>query len=214
MAKNRSRSRIDLARAKPKRDAHDRILIVCEGSKTEPNYLREIKRAYRISNVSLQVLHSTLGTEPRQVVESAEAEFKRTKGYERVYAVFDRDQHLTYIAALDMAEHRDKKWKNDEGVPARFEAVATVPSFELWLLLHFADIQAFLPRDEALARVKTHIHGYEKGNADTYSKTVEHIQTAIDRAAALKERFNRRPGNDAYTDMHELVTVLRELKKG
>lgn len=214
MAKNRSRSSQDLKRSEPKRAPHDRILIVCEGSKTEPNYLDEIRQAARISSVDVHVLHSVLGTEPKQVVESAEAEFKRTKAYEKVYVVFDRDQHLTYIAALDMAEARDKKWENDEGVAVSFEAIATVPSFELWLLLHFENIQAFLPRDQALARVKTHIAGYEKGNSDTYAKTLAHIKTAIDRGTALKAKFSRRPGEDAYTDMHELVTVLRELKKG
>ncbi len=212
MPKNRSRSSRDLRREKPKRAAHDRVLIVCEGSKTEPNYLDEIRQAARISSVDVHVIPSALGTEPKQVVESAEAEFKRTKGYEKVYAVFDRDQHLTYIAALDMAEARDKKWKNDEGVAATFEAIVTVPSFELWLLLHFENIQAFMPRDQALARVKTHIAGYEKGNKDTYAKTVASIQTAIDRGTALKANNSRRPGTDAYTDMHDLVAVLRGLK--
>lgn len=212
MPKNRSRSARDLKRGQPKRAAHDRILIVCEGSKTEPNYFHEIRKAARISSVDVHVLHSQ-GTEPQQVVESAETEFKRTKAYERVYAVFDRDDHLTYSNAIDMAEARDKKWKNDEGKPAIFEAIVTVPSFELWLLLHFADIQAFLHRDDALTRVRTHIAGYEKGNKDTYAKTLAHIETAIARATALKARFNRKPGEEAYTDVHELVTILRDVKK-
>ena len=213
MPKNRGRSVQDLKRGKPKRTARERILIVCEGSKTEPNYLDEIRQEARISSVDVRVLHSVLGTEPRQVVESAETEFKRTKGYERVYAVFDRDDHQTYIAALDMAEARDKKWKNDEGAPTTFTAVVTVQSFELWLLLHFENIQAFLHRTEALARLKTHIVGYEKGNRGIYAKTVANIQTAIDRGTALKQRFSRRPGDEAYTDMHELVSVLRGLKR-
>ena len=213
MGRNRSRSSKDLEREKPKRAAHDRILIVCEGSKTEPNYLREIRQAARISSMDLHVVHSSKGTEPKQVVESAEEEFLRTKAYERVFAVFDRDDHKTYANALDMAEARDKKWKNDEGVAARFEAIASVQSFELWLLLHFEDIKAFLHRTETLKRVKKHIDGYEKGSKGTYAATVKHIQTAIDRATALKAKFNRKPGDEAYTDMHDLVKLLRALKK-
>ncbi|MFP9139271.1 RloB family protein [Devosia sp. XGJD_8] len=212
MPKNRSRSSQDLKRSKPRRTARERILIVCEGSKTEPNYLEEIRQESRISSVDVRVLHSVLGTEPKQVVESAEAEFKRTKGYERVYAVFDRDDHLTYDTALDMAVARNEKWKNDEGVATKFEAIATVQSFELWLLLHFEDIKAFLHRTETLARLKTHIAGYEKGNKGSYAKTVANIQTAIDRATALKAKFDRPPSDDAYTDMHELVSLLRGLK--
>ncbi len=213
MPKNRSRSSQDLKRKKPKRTARERILIVCEGAKTEPNYFDEIRQEARISSVDVRVIHSPLGTEPRQVVESAEIEFKRTKGYERVYAVFDRDDHLTYITALDMAEARDKKWKNDEGVSARFEAIVSIQSFELWLLLHFEDIRAFVHRAETLSRLKNYIPGYEKGNKDTYSKTVANIDTAIGRAAALKAHFSRRPGSDAYTDVHELVTLLRGLTR-
>ena len=93
-----------------------------------------------------------------------------------------------------------------------FEAIVTVQSFELWLLLHFEDIKAFLHRTETMARLKNPIQGYEKGTKGTYAKTVVNIQTAIDRATALKARFSRRPGDDAYTDMHELVTLLRGLK--
>jgi hypothetical protein len=214
MPRNRSRSSRDLKREKPKRTAKERVLIVCEGSKTEPNYLDEIRQESRISSVDVRVLPSALGTEPKQVVESAEAEFKRTKGYERVFAVFDRDDHLTYIAALDMAEARDKKWKNDEGATTRFEAIVTVQSFELWLLLHFEDIKAFLHRNETMTRLKAHIEGYEKGSKGSYAKTGARLQTAIDRATALKVKFSRRPGDEAYTDMHELVTLLRSLKTG
>lgn len=57
------------------------------------------------------------------------------------------------------------------------------------------------------------IHGYEKDNTDTYPNSAEHIQTAIDRGAAHNDRFSRRPVNDVYTDIHELVTVLGESKK-
>lgn len=56
MPKSRSRSSRDLKRAEPKRAAHDRVLIVCEGSKTEPNYLDEIRQAARISSARTDLL--------------------------------------------------------------------------------------------------------------------------------------------------------------
>ncbi len=212
MQRNRSRSGRDLKRAKPKRAAHDRILIVCEGAKTEPNYLGEIRQSLRIGNVDLHILHSKKGQEPQRIVESADEEFARTKAYEKVYVVFDRDEHLTYANAISMAAARDGRDENDEGKKVEFKAAVSVPSFEFWLLLHFENIQGFLHRDVVLARVKTHINGYEKGNRDTYAKTAQHLPTATQRAAALRALYHRLPGTDPYTDMDQLVAMLKALK--
>ena len=212
MSKNRNRSGRDLKREKPKRAPHDRILIVCEGAKTEPNYLGEIRQSLKIGSVNLHILHSKKGQEPQQIVESADEEFARTKAYEKVYVVFDRDEHLTYANAISMAAARDRRDRNDEGRKVEFKAAVSVPSFEFWILLHFENVQAFLHRDTVLARVKTHVNGYEKGNRDIYTKTAQYIPTATQRAAALRVLFGRLPGTDPYTDMDELVKVLKALR--
>lgn len=213
MAKHpRARSGRDLKRKAPTRPPYPRVLVVCEGSKTEVNYFEEIRQESRLPTVHVQVIHSPNGQEPQQIVEGAVEVFGETKGFERVYAVFDRDEHLTYANAIAMAEARDGRLKNDEKAAVRFEAVVSVPSFELWLLLHFANIQAWLHRDEALARLRQHLPGYEKGNRGTYAATAEHLPTATQRATALKAQFARMPGEDAYTDVHELVATLRGLK--
>lgn len=212
MSKNRSRSARDLKRAPPRRAAHDRILIVCEGAKTEPNYLGEIRQTLRIGSVDLHIIHSRRGQEPQQIVESADEEFARTKAYERVYVVFDRDDHATYANAIAMAAARDGRDKNDEGKRVAFKATVSVPSFEFWLLLHFENVQSFLHRDAVLARVKAHINGYEKSRRDIYSKTAQHLTTATQRAIVLRALYERLPGTDPYTDMDELVDTLRALK--
>lgn len=209
---NRARSSKDLRRKSPKRPPFDRVLIVCEGSKTEVNYFEEIRQEVRISPVYIHVVHSKLGTEPQLIVEAAEAEFDETKAYEKVYAVFDRDEHKTYANAIVMAEARNEKLKNDEKKNVMFEAVVSVPSFELWLLLHFENIQAWLHRREAFKRLKVHIPGYEKGKKGTYAATSEFLETAILRGKALQVRFERVPGQDAYTDVHDLVETLRNLR--
>ncbi len=209
---SRARSGKDLRRKKPTRPPYDRVLIVCEGSKTEVNYFEEIRQEARIPTVDVRVIHSPLGTEPQQIVEGAEQEFKKTKAYEKVYVVFDRDQHQTYANAIDMAEARNGELKNDAKEAVTFQAVVSVPSFELWPLLHFENIQAWLHRDEALARLRLKLPGYEKGKSGVYAATVEHLPIAIARATALKEHFSRLPGTDAYTDVHELVEVLRALR--
>ena len=63
--------RAKLERKRNRRASYDRILIVSEGSKTEPNYFREIRAAYRLHTANVQVRPSELGTEPTQVVQHA-----------------------------------------------------------------------------------------------------------------------------------------------
>lgn len=211
---SRARSGRDLKRSAPKRPPYPRVLIVCEGSKTEVNYFEEIRQESRLPTLHLKVMHSPNGTEPQQIVEGAEQEFLKTRGFECVYAVFDRDDHQTYANAIAMAEARnDGALKNDEKESVRFEAIVSVPSFELWLLLHFVNIQAWLHRDEALQRVKDHLPGYEKGRKGTFAATVANLAVASQRGAALKQQFQRLPGTDAYTDVHELVAALRALRQ-
>lgn len=213
MAKNpRARSGRDLRRNAPKRRPYPRMLIVCEGSKTEVNYFEEIRQEKRLPNVNLRIIPSPLGTEPQQIVEGAEAEFLKSKGFEKVYVVFDRDQHLTYANAIAMAEARNEKLRNDEKKSVAFEAIVSVPCFELWLLLHFADITGPLNRYDALARLRHHLVGYQKGNSGIYSETSARLTVATQRAAAIRKNFCRLPGNDAFTNVDELVEELRKLK--
>ncbi|QWF69716.1 RloB domain-containing protein [Methylomonas paludis] len=61
-----------LERRQGKRTGNSRILIVSEGSKTEPNYFNEIRSEYRLSTVNVLVQQSGYGTTPLQVVNYAE----------------------------------------------------------------------------------------------------------------------------------------------
>ena len=56
MAKHpRARSGRDLKREAPKRPPYPRVLIVCEGAKTEVNYFEEIRQEARLPTVNLRV---------------------------------------------------------------------------------------------------------------------------------------------------------------
>jgi hypothetical protein len=49
----------------PTREPYDVVLIVCEGAKTEPNYFKRLKLAYRLSNANIHVLQAlAVGFEP------------------------------------------------------------------------------------------------------------------------------------------------------
>jgi hypothetical protein len=215
----RERQKKQLERKLGRRAGYDRILIVSEGSKTEPNYFREIRVAYRLHTANVEVRPSELGTAPIQVVQYARELFEngdrhkniQPGAFEQVYAVFDRDDHESYSNALRLAESLDGKLKNDAKQFIIFKAIASVPSFELWLLLHYEDIQAPLHRDEVMQRLRQHIPGYEKGTGNAFATTREHLNVAAQRAEALAARFTADTAPEPYTAIFGLVQLLTSL---
>jgi hypothetical protein len=207
----RERQARALARKKGKRPLYQRVLIVCEGSKTEPIYFDDIRKQNRVPTAHIRVIHAD-GTQPRQVVDFAEQTFRETKEYDWVFAVFDRDDHTTYADAIRRAATLDKKLHNDERKQVRFCAIPSVPCFELWLLLHFTDMQAFHHRTRIIGFSRTYISDYEKGAENIYAITEPALAVAIGRAKRLVDRFEPIPGDDPYTCVHEVVELLRSIR--
>ena len=207
-----------LERKQGRRAGFDRILIISEGSKTEPNYFREIRKTYRLHTANVEVQPSALGTAPIQVVEYAKSLFENGDRYKKVqrrafvYAVIDRDDHDSYFDALRLADTLDGTLRNDAKQPVIFKAIASVPCFELWLLLHYEDVHAPLHRDEVIRRLKVHIPGYAKGASTSFAITVDHLAIASQRANRLAERYSADSAPEPFTaivDLVELLTMLR-----
>jgi len=216
----KARQAVKLARKKASRASYDRILIVSEGSKTEPLYFNEIRSSYRLHSANVQVWPSAYGTQPLQVVEYAENLFQngdavkgvRALEFEQVYAVFDRDDHTTYHAALGKAASLNGKLINDLEEPVRFEAIASVPCFELWLLLHYEEILAPMHRDTVYERLRHYLPEYEKGQGGHFEATHANLKDATRRAAQIAGLANAHDGVAPYTDVHSLVALLTGLK--
>jgi hypothetical protein len=186
----RERQRQHLARKLGRRASHDRILIVTEGTKTEP----------------LQVVHA------QRLFEEGDARHGlQPRAFEQVFAVFDRDEHRSYRDALARAQELDGKLRNDNRQAVRFKAVASVPSFELWLLLHFEEVLAPLHRDEVMRRLKRHLPGYDKGAGGAFAATRHELDQALARAARLAARFSAETDPEPFTGVAELVGVLMAL---
>jgi hypothetical protein len=211
----------ELLRRKAQRQPAERLLIVCEGSKTEPLYLGEIRQHLRLPSANVQVQPAAYGTEPLRIVEYAERLFTEgqralgihARSFDRVVVVFDRDEHHTYHAALQRVAALNGRLENDERVKVPFEAVVSVPCFELWLLLHFEDVFAPLHRDETIAQLRGHLAGYAKGQGAHWAVTRDRLDVATARANALVAAgHTAEEGTQPYTNMHELVHRLLHLK--
>lgn len=216
----KERQKKQLERKQGQRASYDRILIVSEGSKTEPNYFREIRATYRLHTANVEVQYSELGTAPIQVVKYAHALFEngdrhkniQRRAFEKVYAVFDRDDHESFYEALSLTASLNGKLRNDAKQPVAFHAIASIPSFELWLLLHFEDIKAPLYRDEVMRRLKLYIPAYEKGASNAFTITSEHLSVATQRAERLSLRFTAHTDPKPFTAIFELVRLLITLR--
>lgn len=220
--KKQERQARDLRRQKPDKAPHDRILIVSEGRKTEPNYFNEIRRFYRLQTASVVVRPSDWGTGPLQVVEYALKLFNEgdpyrdieARSFDHVYAVFDRDDHEQYFDALRKAKSVSGTLRTNNRTKATFTAIPSVPCFELWLLLHFEQVARRIGRIEVLKRLMTHLPEYEKGSSGWFAATMEHLQTARDRARMLETQFGSSNGKDPFTAVVEVVDRLISLHNG
>lgn len=223
MARDRApkeRQRRHLERKLNRRSAYDRILIVSEGSKTEPNYFGEIRASYRLPTADVVVRPSEHGTASIQVVEYAKELFEagdrhrriQARAFDQIFAVFDRDDHLSYADALHLAESLDHTLKNNERQRVRFRAIASVPCFELWLLLHYEDVAAPVSRDEALRRLRRYLPNYSKGATDSFLATRAQLNVACQRAELLATRFTAHDAPEPYTAVFELVRTLTSLR--
>lgn len=203
-----------------RRASYARILIVTEGSKTEPLYLEEIRGAHQLHSANVEVQPGQLGTAPIQVVRYAQQLFQegdlhkgiRPKSFDQVYAVFDRDDHHSYFNALNLAKSLDGKLRNDDKQRVSFKAIASIPSFELWLLLHYEDIHAPIHRDVVMDRLRQHVATYQKGAGGAFSITRDRLEVAAQRARALAEKFDAYSDPEPFTALYELVTVLVTLR--
>ena len=67
-----------------RRASYARILIVTEGSKTEPLYLEEIRAAHQLHSANVEVQPGQLGTAPIQVVRYAQQLFEEGDLYKGI----------------------------------------------------------------------------------------------------------------------------------
>lgn len=137
--KRHSSRRYPRSRQAPFRRPRDRVLIACEGSKTEPQYFDCLVSKNPSVRVAIQVHGEECGSDPVSVVEHgysiAKQEGHHTKGgYRHVYCVVDGDN----VQRVRSADEKARGYANRRQKPFEtFQLVRSVPCFELWYILHF-----------------------------------------------------------------------------
>jgi hypothetical protein len=187
------------------------VLIVCEGTKTEPNYLEGLKSVYSLSSANIKIAHSG-ATHPRGIVEFTLEEMDKNE-YDRAYCVFDTEGEQKHLDALQVIA------ASPEGKAKRLFAITSSPCFEVWLLLHFAYTSAPFAAtgkrsagEMVVAKLIVHIADYKKGQKGLFEVMLSRLDAAIANAKKL-EKHNKESGTtNPHTKVHDLVEYLRAIK--
>lgn len=195
------------------RKSKPKVLIVCEGKKTERDYFALIKKKYRLTSVVV-VKSSMLGSAPISVVQSAVSLsqeqielYGKSAQYEQVYCVYDTDEHTSLREA--------KRLINENN----FIAIISNICFEYWLILHYKYSRAsFLSRSGKSAsqvcieKLEEYIKNYKKSAIEKYFDDLFlRLETAIfNSKKSLNDAVSTNELNPS-TNVHELILFLQSL---
>ena len=199
-----------------------RILILCEGKKTEPYYFKGIKESEEFKYKSLTmelIIHDTKKNTAKELVKETVEIIKNSKRegdpFDEAWVVFDKDGYTKHPEAFDTA-------KNNKKIKIAFSSI----SFEYWILLHFKyTTKAFSKADNIISEInkcykKLSLPSYDKC-ANNYDILKKHTDTAIKHAIRSREfakieidRGTKIYNLNPYTDVDILIcTLLKEEKK-
>ena len=168
------------------------ILIVCEGTATEPDYFKSVNSSQqRLFVYDIKVEGIGRGT---TTVAQKAIELKKKNNYDRVWAVFDKDEFTakSFNDAITLCHNNgvEVAWSNE--------------AFELWYLYHFYNVSTGLSRKQYGEKITEAVNSspsYNKQKKYVYakndSKNFETMTTYGSMESAIKYAESR---HLEYTD--------------
>ena len=203
-----------LQRAKESRKPYDKVLIVCEGEKTEPYYLIALRDHLKLSQANIKI-DPNCDSSPTSVVKYAKELIKESlkNPYDHVFCVIDRDRHSdfnTAIAQINGYKNKDTK----------LHAIVSNPCFEFWILLHFNYTTKLFgtsgdsPCINLIKKnLKVFIEDYKKGDKAIMPTIIKSgLEMAIVNAKRANKTAKKNGSDNPTTQMDELVNYLKNLK--
>lgn len=210
MNPKRFHNRAHLRRRPAYRDPIPRILVICEGKMTEPNYLKAFADDEKNGLVEVEAIG--FGFDPRNLVEEAakrklaaneeaERESDENIRYDEVWCLFDIDgkpKERRVPEAKDVARAR------------KIALGISNPSFELWGLLHFQEFGKPSSPKQVTSALKKHYPGYKK--ILPYLLMREGYENAVSRAVRLLNMRNLEgtPEGNPSTGVSRLTETIRK----
>ncbi len=204
-----------LSRRKAKRASYEKILIVCEGEKTEPLYFTDLVQDKKLNSANVEI-DGSCGSSPKSVFERAlalwENENRKGDPFDKVFCVIDRDNHDSYEETVARIARQEP-----EGT---FFSATSVPCFEYWLLLHFeyttkpySATQSSTSAEEVIKDLRRYMPDYNKGDTQIYTNLRAQLDFAKANAERSLEQAASAHTDNPTTNVFNLIDVLLQLKE-
>ena len=172
----RGRGKSPQKRKKNVRERQVRFLIVCEGTKTEPNYFRALLRNNTSRVIDEEIRGEGQGASDlvdKAVKIKESLEKRNAMSFDRVWVVFDKDDRTDFNKAIDKANKLGFKsaWSNE--------------SFELWFCLHFEYLHTPIGRSDYIKKLEK-ISKRERGIITLSTRKVVLIFTSCLRLMVMR----------------------------
>ncbi|MCG3676219.1 RloB family protein [Aliarcobacter butzleri] len=212
--KRKAKKSKDLKRHKESREPYDKVLIVCEGEKTEPYYLTALRDYFKLSQANIRIDPNS-DSSPISVVNYAKELIKQSEKdpYDNVFCVIDRDRHTSFDTAIvQINSFRNKNTK--------LHSIVSNPCFEYWILLHFTYTTKLFGAsgdspcmDLIKNDLKIYLPDYEKGDKAIMPPIIKAgLEMAVANAKRANEVAEKNATDTPTTQMDKLVAYLRNLK--
>lgn len=186
---------------RPHRQPVRRILVVTEGTRTEPQYIEGLNRYLRSKGATAIVKPVSVGKDPLKVVqkcvEKRDEAARNDKGYDDCVCLVDVDEHQTLPAAVQLAEREE------------IRLLISNLKFEAWLRWHAEDKRSALTSAQ-LDDVVTKL-GLVKGKILSQRFPFHQVQSASATARAIDPEM--RPGRKG-PDPSSAMPILVDLMQG
>lgn len=203
LKKAKRQAKLDKKRKVAVRNVSVSFLIVCEGERTEPNYFKALIKD-RYSDIREVTIEGKGQGTVSLIKETIAIRDKSDKEFDRVWAVFDKDDFEDFNDAIKLATKNQIlcAWSNE--------------SFELWYYLHFQYLDTGVSRAQYIEKIEREIqertndpnYRYRKKAPDTFGllQRIGDESLAIRHAQRLRTSYS---GTDYAS--HKPCTMVYEL---
>ena len=190
------------------------ILIGSEGSKNSNTEIEYFKNFARSKSYRIKWINGN-ETDPVNLVNQAvnslnkESDFDTEFG-DKCYILLDAD--------TDKKKNKQIEKAMKIAGSSNIKLIISVPTFEVWLLLHFEKVNMYLTNEQALKKIKKYISNYKKGE-NCFDELKDNLQTAISNAKQVNsehiDEFNKSKFVECnpYTDVYKVIEDIQKMNE-
>ena len=204
-----------------KQETRPVVVVVCEGTETEPIYFRRFREKYR-HNIIIDVAgkKGNLNSLIQEAIKKREEHIAGLENEEECSAWCVIDADVDYntpgnlIAKNNQIKEAQKKAENI------IKIALSNPCFELWFLLHYLCIASPMRNYEDVMKYLKKQKGFEdyKKVKDVFDILEDKLEIAKENTGKLKQHHKNHDKNDLfdvsvtpYTNVWELIEVIQKL---